>query len=75
MPRAFAAAVLAVGLLPAADPKYSVPFNIPLWEKGSVPLAVGDGPLDEPFLTAFLPPEGRRNGASVVVAPGGGTSC
>ena len=47
-------------------------YNIPLWEKGKVPMAVGDGPLDTPFLTVFAPPEGKRNGASVVVAPGGG---
>jgi acetyl esterase/lipase len=47
------------------------PYNIPLWEDGKVPLAVGDGPLDKPFLTAFLPPQERRNGASVVIAPGG----
>ncbi len=47
-------------------------YNIPLWEAGKVPLAKGDGPLDNPFLTVFLPPEGKRNGGSVVVAPGGG---
>lgn len=45
--------------------------NIPLWEDGRVPLAGGDGPLDRPFLTAFVPPEGRWNGASVIIAPGG----
>jgi endo-1,4-beta-xylanase len=45
--------------------------NIPLWDAGAVPLAAGTGPLDTPFLTVFLPPEGRRNGASVVIAPGG----
>ena len=45
--------------------------NLPLWEAGKVPLAKGDGPLDAPFLTAFLPPEGKRNGGSVVIAPGG----
>jgi acetyl esterase/lipase len=44
--------------------------NIPLWD-GAVPLATGTGPLDHPFLTAFLPPEGKANGASVVIAPGG----
>lgn len=49
-----------------------VPYrNIPLWEAGKVPLATGSGPLDAPFLTAFLPPAGKRNGASVVIAPGG----
>ena len=45
--------------------------NLPLWDAGKVPLAKGDGPLDAPFLTAFLPPEGKRNGGSVVIAPGG----
>ena len=45
--------------------------NIPLWEPGKVPLATGSGPLDAPFLTAFLPAAGKRNGASVVIAPGG----
>jgi hypothetical protein len=45
-------------------------YNIPLWE-AKVPLSQGDGPLDHPFLTVFLPPEGKRNGASVVIAPGG----
>lgn len=45
--------------------------NIQLWEAGKVPLAAGDGPLDRPFLTAFLPPEDKRNGASVIIAPGG----
>jgi acetyl esterase/lipase len=46
-------------------------FNIPLWEAGKVPMATGDGPLDAPFVTAFLPPPEKRNGASVIVAPGG----
>jgi endo-1,4-beta-xylanase len=45
--------------------------NIPLWDDGTVPFAVGDGPLDRPFLTAFLPPEGQRNGGAVIIAPGG----
>lgn len=69
-------AVLALaGPLLAVDPaasKSTVPYNIPLWEDGRIPLAAGDGPLDKPFLTVFLPPEGKRNGSSVVVAPGGG---
>jgi acetyl esterase/lipase len=46
-------------------------FNIPLWDEGKVPLANGSGPLDKPFLTVFLPPEDKRNGASVIIAPGG----
>src|SRR5262245_57442445 len=48
------------------------PFNIPLWEEGKVPLAKGDGPLDRPFVSVFLPPPGKGNGNSIVVAPGGG---
>jgi hypothetical protein len=45
--------------------------NIPTWEAGKVPLATGVGPLDAPFLTAFLLPEGKRTGASVIIAPAG----
>ena len=59
---------------PAADKlgdKSSANYNIPLWEEGKVPLATGNGPLDSPFLTVFLPPEGKRNGGSVIIAPGG----
>jgi endo-1,4-beta-xylanase len=55
----------------ASDKHPSGNYNIPLWEAGKVPLAKGDGPLDIPFLTVFLPAEGKRNGGSVVVAPGG----
>jgi formylglycine-generating enzyme required for sulfatase activity len=46
--------------------------NIPLWDAGRVPDAVGDGPLDAPFLTVFLPRAGTANGGAVVIAPGGG---
>ena len=49
-----------------------VNYNIPLWSEGKVPLANGNGPLDAPFVTVFMPPEGKRNGGSVIVAPGGG---
>lgn len=46
-------------------------YNLPLWEDGKVPLAKGNGPLDKPFLTVFMPPENKRNGGAVVIAPGG----
>ncbi|MEO2031644.1 MAG: SUMF1/EgtB/PvdO family nonheme iron enzyme [Planctomycetaceae bacterium] len=46
-------------------------YNIPLWEPGQVPLAQGNGPLDNPLLTVFPAPEGLRNGSSVIIAPGG----
>jgi acetyl esterase/lipase len=34
-------------------------------------MAQGDGPLDKPFLTVFAPPENKRNGTAMIVAPGG----
>ena len=46
--------------------------NIPLWETGHVPGAIGDGPLDAPFLTVFTPRAGTANGGAVLIAPGGG---
>ena len=68
-------AAVSVCLL-AADKKpgagrWAGNHNIPLWEQGKVPLASGDGPLDSPFLTVFMPPDGKQNGTSVVIAPGG----
>ena len=73
------ALAVATALLSAAENKSlpnrhaaGVNYNIPLWEDGKIPLAKGDGPLDKPFLTVFLPAENKRNAASVVVAPGGG---
>jgi acetyl esterase/lipase len=47
-------------------------YNLALWPAGEAPLARGNGPLDNPFLTVILPPEDRRNGSAIVVAPGGG---
>ena len=65
-------ALLLTSSLNAADKKtWAENYNIPLWGEGKVPLADGTGPLDSPFLTVFLPPEGKRHGGSVVVAPGG----
>ncbi len=46
-------------------------YNIKLWEPGKVPLAAGEGPLDQPFLTVFQPSEKKRNGSAVIIAPGG----
>lgn len=59
--------------LPATDRPGQRPanYNLPLWPEGQVPLALGNAPLDAPFLTVFQPPEGERNGASVIIAPGG----
>jgi acetyl esterase/lipase len=73
---AAAVALLAMSALLVAAPgpatdSLSAYRNIRLWEEGRVPLASGTGALDSPFLTVFLPPEGKRNGASVIIAPGG----
>jgi acetyl esterase/lipase len=66
------AALSLCGSLMAAGPvKVNVNYNIPLWTEGTVPLAKANGPLDNPFLTVFEPPPGKRNGSSVIVAPGG----
>src|SRR5687768_11215963 len=66
---------LAAALAAAADTRPPAPappnVNVALWPAGQVPLAQGDGPLDAPFLTTFLPAEGRRTGAAVIVTPGG----
>jgi endo-1,4-beta-xylanase len=66
---AVAGALLPAGALFAGS--NSASYNIPLWEAGKVPLATGTGPLDAPFLTVFPPPQGKRNGGAVVIAPGG----
>jgi acetyl esterase/lipase len=58
-------------LLAGGEKSATANFNIPLWADGKVPLSKGDGPLDRPFLTVFLPPENNRNGGAVVIAPGG----
>src|SRR5882757_5024884 len=68
--RRFGLALIALALsarLWASDENY----NIPLWDSGKVPLAVGEGPLDGPFLTVFMPPENKRNGSAIIIAPGG----
>ncbi len=54
-----------------ADEKPQTGFNLLLWPDGKPPDAAGDQWLDKPILTAVLPPENRRNGASVIICPGG----
>ncbi len=44
---------------------------IPLWP-GGAPGALGTADTDTPTLTAFLPPVEKRNGAAIVICPGGG---
>jgi acetyl esterase/lipase len=53
--------------LPASDaPKVEL-----LWPNGA-PGALGTEDRDKPTLTISLPPEGKANGAAVVICPGGG---
>ena len=70
--------VAAIGFMLVAAAAAAQPLpasgnvDIPLWPAGAVPVAVGDGPLDSPFLTVFAPPPHARNGSAVIIAPGGG---
>lgn len=64
--------ILAAASSLAAADKLQLDFNVPLWPEGKVPLAVGSESVDRPFLTVVLPPEDKRSGAAVIVAPGGG---
>ena len=56
-------------LLHAPQGDRPVPF--PLYSK-EVPGARGTGPADTPTLSLYLPPEGKANGAAIVICPGGG---
>jgi acetyl esterase/lipase len=47
--------------------------EIRIWPEGT-PGKLGDRPQDVPTLTPYLPEPGKRNGASVVIFPGGGYS-
>ena len=44
--------------------------SVPLWANGA-PGALGDRPSDKPSLTVVAPEAVQRNGAAVIVAPGG----
>ncbi|MEI6235549.1 MAG: alpha/beta hydrolase [Planctomycetota bacterium] len=60
------ATLLALPLFAADQPKQE-----PLWADGA-PLAKGTSPADTPGISIFLAPEGKANGAAVVICPGGG---
>lgn len=57
---------------PAATPP-AAPPGIRLWE-GAAPGSLGERPVDQPTLTAYLPDPAKRNGATMIVLPGGGYS-
>lgn len=55
----------------AASASASTPAGEPLWSAGA-PGALGTETNDIPTLTRFAPAEGKANGASMLVLPGGG---
>jgi acetyl esterase/lipase len=64
----------AVGLrLDAAETGTTPAAAIPLWP-GAAPGALGERPQDTPTLTLFAPEAAKRNGATMIIFPGGGYS-
>jgi acetyl esterase/lipase len=58
-------------LAAASTPGAALPSDVvPLWP-GVVPGALADGEDDRPTLTAYLPDPARRNGATLLILPGG----
>jgi acetyl esterase/lipase len=76
--RAAAVVTLLVAALPAAFggeapaiPYALIPGPIRLWS-GPAPGALGERPQDIPTLTPYHPEPARRNGATILILPGGG---
>jgi acetyl esterase/lipase len=69
------ASLLVTGVLMGALALFAVAGNAPetvkLWPEGA-PGAVGTTDADIPTLSIYRPPDGKANGAAVVVCPGGG---
>ena len=64
----------AAGLrLNSAEATAAPAAAIPLWS-GPAPGALGERPQDTPTLTLFAPDAAKRNGATMVIFPGGGYS-
>ena len=63
--------LVCLAMASGAEEKYQTGFNILLWPDGKPPDAQGEDWLDKPILTVVLPAEARRNGASVIICPGG----
>lgn len=61
--------IVFVGASHATEPPKRT--EILLWPKGA-PQAQGSEVTDQPAITVHLPPEGKANGAAVIVNPGGG---
>ena len=68
--------LILLGLLPLQAAEKAVPYPlvmgpIRLWE-GNAPAAQGQRPQDIPTLTPFVPEAAQRNGATLLILPGGG---
>jgi acetyl esterase/lipase len=74
---AVAGALLAAAVMSAADSPAPAPGSapahpvIPLWPQGT-PGSLGDRPQDKPNLTFYAADAAKRNGATLLVLPGGG---
>lgn len=69
-----AACLVGVVAMASGSPSASAqdrPTPFPLWAQ-EAPGAKGTAPADIPTLSVYLPPEGKANGAAVVICPGGG---
>ena len=64
-------AVLLLSTVFSAGDVVAKPVESLLWPKGA-PGAMGTLPKDKPTVTLYLPEKAKRNGAAVVVVPGGG---
>lgn len=62
---------LAFAAESAVQSQPAAPTALRLWE-GDAPGATGQNPQDIPTLTPYLPDPAKRNGASVLILPGGG---
>jgi len=69
--RAAEATKATAPVVPTAANDTITPNEVRIWPDGT-PGSLGDRPLDVPTLTPFLPDPAKRNGASVVILPGGG---
>lgn len=67
--------LLLLASLLVASRTFAAPISetIPLWSNGA-PDARGSAPADIPTLTPYLPEADKRNGASMLILPGGGYS-
>ena len=66
-----AAAVMSAADSPASAPAAAAHPVIPLWPQGT-PGSLGDRPQDKPNLTFYAADTAKRNGATLLVLPGGG---